>query len=115
MAAVRHVAMNPVRVRLVEWAGDWLWSSVGAHLAGVDDGLVAVAPVLDRVDSFAALVEGEAESAAFAANRAAETTGRPLGAADCVADLERLLGRAIARRAPGRKPSRPAPEAPPLL
>ena len=105
MAAVRYVAMNPVRARLVAKAADWRWSSVGAHLAGVDDGLVTVAPVLDRVDSFAALVEGEAESPAFAAIRAAETTDRPLGAADFVTNLERLLGRPIARRAPGRKPA----------
>jgi putative transposase len=115
MAAVRYVAMNPVRARLVAKAADWRWSSVGAHLAGVDDGLVTVAPVLDRVDSFAALVEGEAESPAFAAIRAAEMTGRPLGAADFVTNLEHLLGRPIARRAPGRKPAQPAPEAQRLL
>jgi len=58
----------------------------------------------------AALVEGESEIQAFAAIRAAETTGRPLGAADFVTDLERVLGRPIARRAPGRKPAQPAPE-----
>ena len=69
-----------------------------------------MAPVLDRVDSFAALVEAEAESPSFAATRAAETTGRALGAADFVTDLERLLGRPIARRAPGRMPTQPAPE-----
>ena len=45
---------------------------------------------------------------------AAETTGRPLGAAAFVADLERRLGRPIARRAPGRKPT-PKPEAQPSL
>jgi hypothetical protein len=45
----------------------------------MDDGLVTVAPILERVDSFAALI------------RAAETTGRPLGAVDFVADLERVL------------------------
>jgi hypothetical protein len=31
--------------------------------------------------------------------------GRPLGSADFVADLERRLGRRIARRACGRKPA----------
>jgi hypothetical protein len=39
IAAVRYVAMNPVRARLVGRAVDWRWSSVGAHLAGADDGL----------------------------------------------------------------------------
>ncbi len=64
--------------------------------------------MLERVESFAALIEGDAETPAFAAIRAAETTGRPLGAADFVADLERILGRPIARRAAGRKPAQSA-------
>jgi hypothetical protein len=34
-----------------------------------------------------------------------EDSGRPLGTADFVTGLERLLGRPIARRAPGRKPT----------
>ena len=39
----------------------------------------------------------------FASLREAEGIGRPLGTADFVAQLERRLGRPIARRAPGRK------------
>jgi putative transposase len=53
---------------------------------------------------FAELIEAGEDPAASGAIRAAELTGRPLGTADFVADLERLLGRPIARRAPGRKP-----------
>jgi putative transposase len=103
--AIRYVALNPVRARLVARAQDWPWSSVHAHLKGEDDGLVTVRPVLDRVERFAAFIETDPHDPAFAALRAAETTGRPLGTADFVADLERLLGRPIARRAPGRKPA----------
>jgi hypothetical protein len=44
--------------------------------------------------------------AGFAALRAAEHTGRPLGTQDFIAGLERILGRRIARRAPGRKPTK---------
>jgi Flp pilus assembly protein TadD len=39
----------------------------------------------------------------FRALRSSEGSGRPLGNADFIADLERLLGRPVARRAPGRK------------
>ncbi|MET0272117.1 MAG: transposase [Phenylobacterium sp.] len=109
LTAVRYVALNPVRARLAARAEDWPWSSVGAHLQGEDDGLVTVGPVLDRVDRFAELIEAGADDPAFAALRAAEATGRPLGTPDFVADLERRLGRPIARRAPGRKPA-PKPE-----
>ena len=42
IAAVRYVALNPVRARLVAKARDWPHSSARAHLKGRDDGLVRV-------------------------------------------------------------------------
>ena len=114
MAAVRYVALNPVRARLVAKAEDWPWSSVRAHLAGRDDGLVSVAPVLERYGDFAELMRTDADDPAFAAIRASEATGRPLATAEFIAGLERILRRPIARRAPGRKPAGKL-EAEPLL
>jgi hypothetical protein len=64
---------------------------------------VSVRPVLDRVSCFADLLLEDKEEA-FAGLRRAESTGRPVGTAEFVSGLERLLGRSIARRAP-----RPAP------
>jgi hypothetical protein len=59
--------------------------------------------VLDRVPCFAdLLLEDKVE--AFAALRRAESTGRPVGSAEFVTGLEHLLGRRIARRAPGPMP-----------
>jgi putative transposase len=107
ISAIRYVALNPVRARLVARAEDWKWSSVRAHLEGKDDGLVRVGPVLGRVKEFAALIADRTEDAGFAALRAAEHTGRPLGTRDFIEGLERVLGRRIARRAPGRKPTKP--------
>ena len=101
--AVRYVSLNPVRARLAARPEDWKWSSVRAHLAGVDDALVTVRPVLDRIPHLKALLEAEAEED-FSDLRRAETTGRPLGTPEFVDGLERILGRTIARRAPGRKP-----------
>ena len=46
-SAVSYVSLNPVRARLVSRAEQWAWSSVRAHLAGADDHLVSVAPVLE--------------------------------------------------------------------
>jgi putative transposase len=48
MTAARHVVLYPVRARHVGRAEDWRWSRVVAHLAGRDDDLVSVAPLLDR-------------------------------------------------------------------
>ena len=74
--AVRHVALNPVRARLVERAADWPWSSVHAHLKGRDDAVMTMAPVLERAGDFAALLNAHADHPAFTALRRAATAGR---------------------------------------
>jgi putative transposase len=105
VTGARYVSLNPVRAGLVARAQDWPWSSVRAHLSGEDDGLVIVKPLLDRVGDFRTLLQPDArDEARFAMLRRSETTGRPLAAEDFVKDLERRLGRPVARRAPGRKP-----------
>ena len=104
VACIRYVSLNPVRARLVARAEEWPWSSVRAHLAGQGDGLVVVRPVLDRVGDFAQmLAAGRDDEEAFSAIRSAEGSGRPLANAEFIAGLERILGRPIAKRAPGRK------------
>jgi putative transposase len=65
---------------------------------------VTVRPVLDRVPCFADLLLKDRDEA-FAALRRAENTGRPVGTAELVTGLERILGRRIARRAPGPVPA----------
>ncbi|MGH6879229.1 MAG: hypothetical protein ACREHV_17855 [Rhizomicrobium sp.] len=105
ITAIRYVSLNPVRAGLVARAEDWPWSSAGAHLAGKDDALAGVRPVSRRVADFGALIGPDpGDEEGFARLRALEHTGFPLAAADFVADLERRLGRPIARRSPGRKP-----------
>jgi len=56
ISAVCYVSLNPVRARLIARTEDWPWSSVRAHINGVDDGLVTVRPVLDRIPHFAELL-----------------------------------------------------------
>jgi putative transposase len=109
MAAVRYVSLNSVRARLAARPEDWRWSSVRAHLAGRDDELVNIGPVPHREPGFAGLLATPGEGG-FDVLRRAEGSGRPVGTADFVADLERVLGRRIARRAPGRKPAKAVAE-----
>ncbi|HEX7759286.1 MAG TPA: transposase [Caulobacteraceae bacterium] len=106
LAAVRYVTLNPVRARLADRAEDWAWSSARAHLAGRDDGVVAVAPVLERVADFAEFIADPVDEAAlFAPLRLSETTGRPLGGADWIKGLEVSSGRSLAPKKRGRKPA----------
>ena len=104
IAAVRYVALNPVRARLVARAQDWPHSSVGAHLRGQDDGFVRTGPVLDRIARFADLLETDADDPAFAALRRSELIGRPLGSADFTRRAEAMLGRTLAPGKRGPKP-----------
>ena len=51
----RRRDMCPVRARLVARPEDWPWSSARAHLAGLDDGLVTVGPLRDRIGDVAGI------------------------------------------------------------
>ena len=104
-AAFRYVALNPVRARLVTRAQDWSWSSAQAHLAGEDDHVVKVAPVLERVGDFRAFLgEDFDEAFAYAALRHAETIGRPVGSREWLEDMERRTGLALMPGKRGPKP-----------
>ena len=101
--AIRYVALNPVRAKLVKRAQDWQWSSAGAHLSGRDNGLFRVAPVLERTGNFARfLAEPFDEAETYAALRRAETIGRPVGGEAWLKTLEDRTGRMLrpAKRGP---------------
>jgi len=103
--AVRYVTLNPVRAKLVKRARDWTWSSARAHLAGSDDKVVTVAPVLERTGNFAHFLDEPFDEAqAYGALRRAETIGRPIGEADWVEALEMQTGWVLAPGKRGRKP-----------
>ena len=105
--AIRYVTLNPVRAGLVKRAEEWPWSSARAHLAGHDNGVVKVAPVLERVGGFQQFL-GETfdEEAAYAPLRRAETIGRPVGDTDWLRMLERQTGRVLMPQKRGRKPNK---------
>ena len=103
LAAVRYVEMNPVAAGLAEQPGEYPWSSARAHLAGEDDQLVKVSPLMDMVGNwqeFLSLSDKE-ELALFHRH---ERTGRPLGGETFIAQLEDELARPLRPQRPGPKP-----------
>ncbi len=60
MAALRYVALNPVKAGLVARAADWPWSSAAAHILERGAPHVATAPALERVGDFEAFPTGYA-------------------------------------------------------
>lgn len=88
VAALRYVALNPVRARLVARATEWPWSSTRALCSGVDDRVVVVAPALERVGDFSAFLDEEFDEAlTYSALRRAESVGRPVGSAQWLEDM----------------------------
>ncbi len=103
MAALRYVALNPVRAGLCARAQDWTWSSASAHLAGRDDALVSVAPALDRAPRFADLLQSDCtDEAMWGEIVARSAVGRPVGGADFLAAAETAMGRPLAAQKRGR-------------
>jgi putative transposase len=104
LAAACYIALNPAVAGLVSHAGDGPWSSARAHLAGEDDELATVAPPRALIPDFAALLAAPADPATTARIERAPTIGRPLGAPEWIAALERRLGRP---HAPGKPEANP--------
>ncbi|GKQ49612.1 transposase [Bradyrhizobium sp. Ce-3] len=109
-AALRYVALNPVRARLVQRAQDWRWSSTRAHLSGKDDGVTVLRAVRERFPDFAGLLASEPEPDLIDRLRAAESIGRPLGDDRFLARLQRLTGRVLKPGKRGPRPSEPEQE-----
>ena len=104
-AALRYVALNPVRARLVARAEDWRWSSVRAHYAGQGDHVVRVTPALERVGDFRVFLgEDFDEAFTYAALRKAETIGRPVGSAEWLEDMAAMTGLSLVPGKRGPKP-----------
>ena len=105
VSALRYVALNPVRARLVARAEDWRWSSTRALIAGEGDDLVDVAPALERVGNFTTFL-GETfdEAMSYAVLRKAESVGRPVGSKEWLADIEARTGLTLAPAKRGSKP-----------
>lgn len=103
LTAARYVEQNPMRAHLVRRAEDWPWSSARAHLAGRDDELVTVKPLLEIVPDWASYLETPTPEPALDAIRRHQRTGRPLGGETFIDALEVSLGRKVRPRKRGRK------------
>jgi putative transposase len=106
--ALRYTELNPLRARLVSEAEQWPWSSAGSHCgARPDDKTLALEMWGKRWTGTAwreYLGAGEMESR-LAVIRQRTHTGRPLGTAEFIQDLEKATQRRLAlqKRGPHEK------------
>lgn len=104
LSAVRHVELSPVRGGLARRAEAYPWSSASAHIAGRDDRLVRVSPLLDRVGDWRSFLASGLEDGEARRLRLHGSTGRPLGDDAFLDRIEAQIGRGLRRRKPGPKP-----------
>ena len=101
-AAIRYLALNPVRARLVGTAAEWRWSSVHVHLGRIaSDGITNPEPVMSRFADFAEMLAAGEDAEMSARIRKAETIGRPIGSESFLRALESKAGRALLPRKRG--------------
>ena len=104
-AALRYVALNPVRAGLAGRAQDWPWSSARAQLGLGEDGITEAAATRKRVPDFAALLNAAEDEESTVRLRRAESVGRPIGSAAFLDTLEKDYGRTLSPK-PGGRPRR---------
>ena len=108
LAATRYIEQHPVRGGLAGTPGEYPWSRVAAHVAGEDDALITVAPLLALVGNWTDFLATGAPEDEVTAPRRHERSGRRLGREPFVAAIEGKLGRSLRRGKPGPKRGRPA-------
>ncbi len=103
-----YVEINPVKAGMVKQAWDYRWSSVHAHLSGVDpSGLVSTGyekRFVDLGDWRAYLGDALEQNDKLLMQH--ERTGRPLGTVGFVEHVGRCLGRDLKKKRPGPKVDR---------
>ena len=97
LAAIRYVEMNPVRAGICGHPDGWRWSSYHAHVAGADDALVSVAPMLERITDWPRYLSVENSDETMTAIRTQTRTGRPVGDQAFRSELERVSGRDLSQ------------------
>lgn len=102
LSAVRYVEMNPVKAKMVERPEEYPWSSARAHLAGEDDVLVKVEPLLNMVGDWRSFLSPLSEQETELLQKH-ERTGRPAGQVSFVEHFEQLSGRVLRPQKLGTK------------
>lgn len=103
LAAVRYVELNPVRARLTSTPEDYRWSSCRAHLAGRDDKLVSVAPLIRVAGDWKTLLSVPTDEERYDSFRRHEQTGRPLGDESFITRVESKVQRVLRKQKTGPK------------
>jgi len=102
-AAIRYVERNPIRAGIVKRAQDYEFSSAKAHVYKTKDYLLSDNFVTDEIRDWEAFLSGEDKEQDIKLFKKHARVGRPLGQEDFIENLEKMTGRVLKLRKPGRK------------
>ncbi|MGB9906039.1 MAG: transposase [Candidatus Saccharicenans sp.] len=103
---LRYIERNPVRAGLVRRAEEYAWSSARAHVFNSSDPILSPLPLpfASQIKDWRAFLRGEDKEEDLEQLRKNQISGRPLGSEDFIERLEKLTGRRIRKKQPGRPP-----------
>jgi len=99
---VKYVERNPVRAGLVKLAEEYQWSSARAHVFGLRDPVLSPMPNVFQIGDWSAFLKGEEKDEDLELLRRNQSIGRPLGSENFIEKLEKITGRCLKKRRPGR-------------
>ena len=102
LAAVRYIAMNPVKAGLSKRPEQYRWSSAAAYLSGKDDPLIKVRHLNKMIDDWKGFFREGVDSMIAERLLKHEHTGRPLGSEKFMLRLEKKLDRMLKPKKAGR-------------
>jgi putative transposase len=102
-AVARYIEQNPVRARMVEKAEDYAYSSAGAHVNGIEDAVIGEDLFGNEGrEDYILLLRSDMPKKEIERLRYATKTGRPLGSAEFVVEMEKKLERRLMQLPKGR-------------
>jgi putative transposase len=105
---IRFIENNPVRVKLVDTAEDYLWSSARAHVNREFNPILGEGFFLTReIRDWRAYLQDKGNEALLARARSQLRTGRPAGDLSFVRTLEEIVGRRLEALSRGRPRKNP--------
>jgi putative transposase len=100
---VRFIENNPVRMKIVERAEDYPWSSARSHVSGKQDPVLSDGCFLtNEISDWCSYLACRGEEAVVGRVRERLKTGRPAGDAAFVHKLEEIVGRKLMALPRGR-------------
>jgi putative transposase len=100
--AVRYIEQNPVRAGLVKRPENYPWSSARAHVLKIQNDLLTDFYLLFEIEDWASYLRETVSEKNRRLFQQHERCGRPLGSESFIRKLEKITGRVLVRKKPGR-------------